>query len=139
VCWMLTLALPPGATPPAGVRGLTIQPAPPGADAAGFPANWRRFNVSSGGCACALYAPVGTPADERVMRMREQIVAWADAYGTVGVRVSWAGRRHETQAGLGHGPDLTLRAQSFLRDGFPPHTTVWIRDKGGIHGRNMDR
>lgn len=100
---MLILALPTGAKPPAGVRGLSIQPEPPGADAAGFPENWRRFNVSSGGCVCALYAPAGTPADE------------------------------------GHGPDLTLRAQAFLRDGFPPHTTVWICDKGGKHARGMDR
>jgi hypothetical protein len=128
MCRILTLTLPPSAKPPAGVRGLSIAPCPAGADATGLPADWRRYTVSSGGCACSLYAPPGAPADERVMRMRGQILAWAAAYGAVGVRVRWEGRTGGSASNIGR--VLEMRAEAFLRDGFPPDTVVLIRGEG---------
>lgn len=55
MCWFLTMAIPPGRPLPAAERGglhIHIR----ACHANGFPDGWQCFEVSSGGCACGLYA-----------------------------------------------------------------------------------
>ncbi len=84
MCWILTLAIPPGCVPPGSDCGLGIAHWPTAEKRADFPSGWNLLNVTSGMCACGLYEepdhPAPPPQDKSArMLARYQRLGWSAA------------------------------------------------------------
>lgn len=102
MCWILTLAIPPGLPLPTSDRERHIRPCPSDALGAVFPAHWQTFEVTSGGCACGLYSPPGLSvsnshdADAR-LRERYRRQGWSAAKIERALRDRELARQHQPE------------------------------------------